>query len=214
MKKSTLKMPKQTFVPVGDYLPGAISTDPSIPLGLRRVRLELWQEWHRYNRIKLAAALDGDISRKRDARVQSIYARRGDTDGYKVKIATAEIRAINERLSEYHAVILDHAKVDEATALLSDFKPGKHKPFKGWTLKKSRAMAGKGFTNSYNHDGVVVTLTRENYKWPMSKLVAERIAHDEAHEVKFAMLGKCQCPSHTDTLGKGEFSKARKQKRG
>ena len=215
-----MKKSKQTFVPVGDYLPGAISLDASIPLGLRKVRLELWREWHRYNRIKLAAALAGDISTKRDARVTSIYARRGDKDGYKVKIATAEIKAINERLSEFHSVVLNHAKVDEALALLSACKPApkpkvkKAKPqsFKA-RLAEARKFARKGFSTSLDVHGTWVMITPDNYKQPIPKIVAERVAAKQAHEEKFAKLGKCQCEIHKTEgiIGQGEFSKARKQ---
>lgn len=197
-----MKMPPLTFQPVGTYYDGnGVSRDSDIPLGLRQVRHELWQEWHRYNTIKLAAALAGDISRKRDAKVASIYARRGEKDGYKVKIAIAELRHVNESLSEYHNVILDHAKVDKAIALLTACKPSKAKKTKPMTLKKARAMAAKGFSNTFTHDGVTVLLTPENYKTPMSKLVAARLARDAAHEAKFADVWKCKCSIHYDDAG-------------
>lgn len=196
-----MKMPPLTFVPVGDYCEGSLNLDPEIPLGLRKVRHELWQEWHRYGRIKLAAALAGDISTKRDAKVESIYARRGSKDGYKVKIAIAELHHINESLSEYHAVILDHESRDEAIRLLTTPKPSKAKKAKPMTLKKACAMAAKGYTVGHTHDGVTVTLTPENYKTPMSKLVAARLAHDAAHEAKFKDVWKCKCDIHYDDAG-------------
>jgi hypothetical protein len=170
-----MKMPPLTFVPVGDYCEGSLSLDPKIPLGLRKVRHELWQEWHRYGRIKLAAALAGDISTKRDAKVESIYARRGEKD--------------------------------EAIRLLTKLKPSKAKKVKPMTLKKARAMAAKGFTVGYTHDGVTVTLTPENYKQPMSKLVGARLAHDAAHEAKFKDAWKCKCASHYPN---GDLTKPRK----
>lgn len=212
-------MSKQTFVPVGDYLPGAISMDASIPLVLRNARLELWQEWHRYNRIKLAAALAGDISSERDAKVASIYARRGNKSPSRIRQATNEILEVNRTLRKYHSVILDHAKVDEALALLSACKPApKPKVKKAQSYKarlaEARTFARKGFSISFDAGwGRWVMITPDNYKKPIPKLVAERKAADEAHEAKFAKVGKCQCSSHTDTLGKGEFSKARKQRK-
>jgi hypothetical protein len=209
-KPKTIKMSPLTFSPVGEILPGAISMDSRIPLGLRRTRLELFQEWARYNRIKLAAALAGDISTERDAKVSGIYARRGSDDGYKVKIATAELRHVNESLKQYHAVILDSASTDKAVELLTACKPSKPmpKPVRQ-KLAHARAMAAKGYTVGYVHDGVGVTLTSENYKAPLSQLVKARLDHDAAHAEKFAELGKCKCASHTTG---GEFSKARRMR--
>lgn len=204
-----VKMPPLTFKPVGTYFDGnGVSRDSKIPLGLRRVRHELWQEWHRYNRIKLAAALAGDISSKRDTKVESIYARRGEKDGYKVKIAIAELRHVNESLKQYHSVILDHESRDEAIRLLTECKSSKPKKAKPMTLKKARALCAKGFSVSYDHDGISVMLTPKNYKQPMNKLVTARLAHDAAHEAKFAELGKCKCAVHEQG---GEFAKARRE---
>jgi hypothetical protein len=70
---------------------------------------------------------------------------------------------------------------------------------------------------SYEHDGISVTLTPENYKQPMNKLVAARLAHDAALEEKFKNVWKCKCPSHypkgdlTKPRKGGEFSKARRE---
>jgi hypothetical protein len=80
------------------------------------------------------------------------------------------------------------AKVKKAQPKAQEVKP--------LTLKKARALCAKGFSVSYEHEGISVMLTPENYKQPLSKRVAERLAYDAAHEAKFAKLGKCQCPSH------------------
>jgi hypothetical protein len=216
--KPKMKMPPLTFVPCGDYLPGATSLDPEIPLPVRKARNELWREWHRYNRIKLAAALAGDISRERDAKVGAAYAKRKTVRECRNSLAV--IRDVNAGLEKYHSVILNHAKTDRAIALLTKCKPGKHKPFKRMKLKEARAMAAKGYTVGYTHDGITVTFTPENYKQPMNKLVAARLAHDAAHEAKFRDVWKCKCASHYPNgdltkprIQGGEFSKARRESR-
>jgi hypothetical protein len=203
-RKSTTKISPLNFIPVGDYLPGAISLDASIPLAVRKARLELWQEWHRYNRIKLAAALDGDISSERDAKVQSIYARRGNESASKLRQAKNELSEINFKLRKYHKVILNHAKVDKALALLSACEPTKPKVKKAKPqsykarLAEARKLARKGFSTSFNALNVWIMITPDNYKQPVSKLVDKRLAEIAAHEAKYANLGKCQCAIHKD----------------
>jgi hypothetical protein len=135
MKKSkpkTVKMPAQEFKPAGEISYGAPKAEPT---KRERAQHKLWQEWHRYGRIKLAAAVGGNVDSERDARVAALYAKRGDTHKTKeISAAVIELRKINESLAEFHKVIVDHKLVDDALAILIRTRPGnprkfrKHKP--------------------------------------------------------------------------------------
>jgi hypothetical protein len=74
-------------------------------------------------------------------------------------------------------------------------------------LAKARALAAKGFSANYRHDGIWVLLTPDNLDRSLDELAAERRAHDAAHEAKFKNAWKCKCASHYPD---GDLTKPRK----
>jgi hypothetical protein len=174
--------------------------------GTERARWEVWKWNFHYLQLRLRAATKGEISPERDSRVGAAYTKRKT-----IKDCQQSVRVIEKACAEieqYASVKLDSAGADKALALIHGKpKPApKRKPVKAKSYKaklaEARAFARKGFSTSFDHDGTWIMITPDNYKRPIPKLVAERIAADKAHEAKFAKLGKCQCPVHTEALDK------------
>jgi hypothetical protein len=143
--KSKMKMPKLVFEPAGKIFPGS---PPSYPSPRTNAQHKLWQAWHRYGRIKLAAAVGGDVSSERDARVYALWAKRGSKTVAEISRAAAELHAINESLSEFHEVIITHKLVEDALAILSPTrraKPVKYVPYKLTAAEKRERQRKREF---------------------------------------------------------------------
>lgn len=184
---------------------------------LERARWEVWKWNFHYLQLRLRAATKGEISPERDAKVGAAYASRSTVR--KCRNSQAIIASACAEIEKYASVKLDSAGAEKALELIhGPMKPApKPKPVKAQSYKarlaEAREFARKGFSISFDSDGVWVMITPDNYKQPVSKLVDKRLAEIAAYEAKFADLGKCKCASHTDILGHGEFSKARKQRK-
>jgi hypothetical protein len=153
-------------------------------------RLQAWEVWHIYNRLKLAAALAGDIDSERDARAAQAWA----------KLDTFELEEINDELAHYAGVRLNFKQGQEAIDLIhaasevKKSKPRKAKPKKSPVeiIGKSNAQLGVMV------DGICVTLTKDNFTRGLDELADERRTAIEEYDRESVELFRCKCAIHKE----------------
>lgn len=187
-------MTKQKFETAGAILPGQPKAKPT---KRERAFHALWQEWYRYSRIRLAAAVAGDVDTTRDAKVDKLYRGKHKTVA-DVIMSTVALHDINESLSEFHNVVVDHKLTEDAMKVLTRTSGEARTLTPKYT---PRELAKKGFTATEVIDGVTVTWTPENYKTAPAKLIEKRLAEIAEYEKSVEELNQCKCSIHYDKKG-------------